>query len=437
MSKKTCAICENNITKINNEIICVYCDYACCKNCVKKFITNNSSNCMKCNKEWNEEYMLDIFPINYIKNNKDYVKKKKNDLFTIQQSMFQETFVHIENDKKRTALYKEIRDCKQKIINLQERIDEIGRVEKNNVIQKTLIIKQCPSEKCNGYLNEKYECPICDIIVCEKCEQQSDEYHICNDDDAKTVEMKKKECKNCPTCGRITFKDGGCYQTWCPPPCNGGKGTAWDYNTGEIDKGTIHAPLYYAYIRENRINNDDDEMICLNDGQLVDIHMISRVLRNKDFRIKEKYLNQIYKIHRVLIHIKRTVMPKYYVVEETFDTNLNIRKNYLKTNISNDDFIIYLWKQYNANRKKRLIYQNLEMIYNVCVDIYLKLYVNICSKQYGYFDFKIYILELNTIREYYNESIIKTKNKLDIKGLDIEFIDEEWDIGRCHVVEVL
>ena len=72
MQKITCSICENNINKKNKEIKCVYCNYECCFNCAKKFISSNSISCMNCKKEWNDDFLFDILPTNFRKNNVDY-----------------------------------------------------------------------------------------------------------------------------------------------------------------------------------------------------------------------------------------------------------------------------------------------------------------------------------------------------------------------------
>lgn len=441
MPKKTCTICENNINTKNKEIKCVYCDYECCLNCAKKFISSNSISCMSCKKEWNDNFLLDILPTNFRKNNVDYRNKIKNELFAFQESMFQTTSVEIENDKAKRELLLRIKRYKDKINNLELQIirigdNQYGEIEKD----KILIIKQCPSDKCNGYLNQKYKCSVCDLIVCVKCELiKNNEEHICNNIDIKTVELKKKECKNCPNCFRQTFKDGGCYQVWCPPPCNEGKGTAWDFNTGKQDKGTIHAPLYYKYMRDNGgINNNDNENLGCG-GRLPDIHDIDNRITRKDISYIGEDFDDIYKIHRILNHIKWSLMIKYEVENETYQTNLDIRKSFLLKKINDDkerlevldEFKTVLWKRDNLTKKKQMIYQTLEMIYNVGVDIYNRIYNSIMiSKNGSYLDLSIYLEELNNIREYYNKSMLIVKKKLDIKGLDIEYIDTKWGIGR-------
>ena len=96
-----------------------------------------------------------------------------------------------------------------------------------------------------------------------------------------------------------------------------------------------------------------------------------------------------------------------------------------------DEFKTVLWKRDNLTKKKQMIYQTLEMIYNVGVDIYNRIYNFILISKNGiYLDLTIYLEELNNIREYYNKSMLIVKKKLDIKGLDIEYIDTKWDIGR-------
>ena len=251
--KETCPILECSINASNNFIECPFCKFKACLKCYKYFISNsNNVECMNCKKVWNDDFIDMSFPKSFIK--KELKARKEDIMFQRQEAMFSETIEHI-NRKKR------ILKVQSKINKLQQRIDEYQTelyflrnpdVNEEEVKKpKIVIIKKCPKTKCQGYLDADYKCSTCETIVCSKCEIIKKDNHKCKKDDIKSVKLKMKTSKPCPCCSKLTFKDSGCNQVWCPPPCNEGRGTAWNYNTGEIEKGAVHSPDYYDYMRKN------------------------------------------------------------------------------------------------------------------------------------------------------------------------------------------
>ena len=68
--------------------------------------------------------------------------------------------------------------------------------------------------------------------------------HTCDEEKVKSAELIRKQCKNCPKCGALTYKISGCPQMWCTS-CH----TAWNWNTGRIETKIIHNPHYFEYLK--------------------------------------------------------------------------------------------------------------------------------------------------------------------------------------------
>ena len=330
-----------------------------------------------------------------------------------------ETMIYLNRLKDADKIRQKIFMLKQQIAKFEQELYSLNSYKNDVKKEKIKIIKQCPNKKCNGYLNNDYICTICDTKLCIKCEKIKTNNHICDDVDIDTVLLKKKECNNCPRCAIETFKDGGCSQVWCPPPCNEGKGTAWNFNTGEIETGPTHAPLYYEYMRKQNLNNNiPQNNICINRNYLPNIFHIDTNIW---------YMKGILKIHRKVNEMKGIYMKKYKPVEirDQFKINLDLRLKYLQGEIDEKNFKKNLLMRQNKEKKNRKVYENLEMLYNVCYDIFEKLSM-IPKKNIQKQNTKEVIQELETIREYYNLNIPKTKKIVGCKSLNVTFLNDKW-----------
>lgn len=110
---------------------------------------------------------------------------------------------------------------------------------------------KCPGAECRGFLSTAYKCGICERSTCAHCliqypiDDPNGEAHTCSEDDKKTVELIKKSCRNCPSCGMSIFRIEGCNQMFCTA-CN----TAFDWATGQqLNTRQIHNPHYTDYLR--------------------------------------------------------------------------------------------------------------------------------------------------------------------------------------------
>ena len=425
---KTCPILECKINSINKMVKCQYCEFFSCISCFETFLKQKDiPQCMSCKKVWTEEYIDDVFNKSFKKKLKE---KQKLIIFDREKAMIPETMIELEKIKKKEIINNKIYLLRNQISVLEKEIRDINiyyeHKDKDETIKKIKIIKQCPNKKCNGYLNNKYKCIICETKLCLDCEKIKNDNHICEKEDIDTVLLKKKECKYCPTCSFETFKDGGCYMVWCPPPCNEGKGTAWNFNTGEIEKGPIHTPLYYEYMRKNGNNNINNPINCQNRNYLPDIWRIYNNNNNNDHPYNIAEVN-LFEIHRKVSEIKSVYIRKYKINDEIpFNINLDLRLKFLNNEIDEKNFKKNLLIRHNKDKKIRKIYENLEMLYNVCYDIFDKL-VNFSGRYNFLENIDIALIELESVREYYNNSIKKTKEIIGCKSLNISNLNKSWN----------
>ena len=434
MSKKeTCPIQECNITVVNKFIECPFCKFKGCLNCYKYFILNSpNAECMNCKKVWNDDFVDTILPKSFRKS--ELKMHKENIMFESQEAMFIQTIDIISRKRKTEKIQEKINKLKSKIDNYNLQIREINNPQINNQQikdinkdDKILIIRQCPKNNCQGYLDRDFTCGICDTVLCEDCEIiKEDDDHECNKDDIESVKIKNKTSKPCPTCSKLTFKISGCSQVWCPPPCNGGKGTPWNFNTGKIDNGMVHSPDYYDYMRKN--NNGivpPQENVCLERNTIPTIWDLQTKMDSNAF-------NELTEIHRFFVDLKGNVMYEFLENnQDNFTRNLDLRMKYLENEIDKEQFKKILFARNKRNNKKRAIYQNLDMLYNVGVAIYNQLKYNYkIDPKNNLIDTEEIFTQLKNIKNYYNDIITKTKERYDCKSLSVSVITRSWKFSH-------
>jgi len=155
--------------------------------------------------------------------------------------------------------------------------------EKDEKGEKVIYQKACPQTDCNGFLSNKGVCGICKIRVCSKCNvvkgttKGEIAAHECKEEDIESVKAILKETKPCPRCGTRIHKIDGCDQMWCIY-CQDkyGKGTAFSWQTGKIERGRIHNPHYIEHMQKRGGNlREVGDVYC---GGLPDIWRFDRKL---------------------------------------------------------------------------------------------------------------------------------------------------------------
>lgn len=313
MSTKTCNICIEDFNE--NEIkSCPYCEYEACINCIKKYsiesIKHTDKKCMNCKKKFTRHTLVNFFGKTYVNGlYKDHIKDL---LFKEEKTLIPRSLPIVERNKKIRLQKKEIEYLKitlnnnvdNKTIkrNSQEHFIELAKI--NGLInyhlyinnndnfekkKKEITIKYkypCANNNCNGFVNDKWYCELCDLYTCKECLVLVNENHICNNDDLNTAKLIKSQSKPCPKCNISIAKTSGCDQMWCVS-CH----TTFDWKTLEIkNSGVLHNPEYFRYMRENglTIARNPNDIPC-NNEYLEAFHKLSRL--NQEYKNDLDYIN--------------------------------------------------------------------------------------------------------------------------------------------------
>ncbi len=281
---------------------CPFCEYKACNNCTKISILYQTSDpsCPSCNHSWNMEFCHENFGKSWMI--KDYRNHKKQLLFDIEKSKIPNTMPTVERIIKTEKCKIELDDKKKKMKEIEQlwRIarDDLSQSErkyedlKNNVVSKSVkdtYDYKCPKENCQGFLSNKFICPMCDSHVCKKCfeikkkvtvsgESKSNKEftyeHKCDKNNIETFNLIKKDTKPCPNCSTRISKISGCDQMWCTQ-CH----VTFSWTTGLKVNGNIHNPHYYEWKRNNAETTDlrnVGEVLC---GGIPDVGVLSSLER--------------------------------------------------------------------------------------------------------------------------------------------------------------
>jgi hypothetical protein len=115
---------------------------------------------------------------------------------------------------------------------------------------KRVLVKACPKDGCNAFLNEDFNCGLCASSVCKKCHEilqpVENGEHMCNEDTVASIKAVQAEARPCPSCATLISKIDGCDQMWCTQ-CK----TSFSWRTGLVETGVTHNPHYYEWMRRN------------------------------------------------------------------------------------------------------------------------------------------------------------------------------------------
>ena len=142
--------------------------------------------------------------------------------------------------------------------------------------------------------------------------------------------------------------------------------------------------------------------------------------------------NELTEIHRFFVDLKGNVMYEFLENnQDNFTRNLDLRMKYLENEIDKEQFKKILFARNKRNNKKRAIYQNLDMLYNVGVAIYNQLKYNYkIDPKNNLIDTEEIFTQLKNIKNYYNDIITKTKERYDCKSLSVSVITRSWKFSH-------
>ena len=353
---------------------------------------NDIQKNIQINQRMLEEKELEYYSyINDKKTTKIYEKKKSrlwNDITKI-KGIINDQKLSLEKEYICKEEYSMIRDrCKKEL-------EELGYNTSTNIIKEVKKItyhRPCPGVDCKGFLNNHWNCGICNIKVCKDCHEiitenqylllkqkekeeksnsvtKDDEIHVCNPDTVETVKLLKKDTKNCPGCKALIYKIDGCDQMFCVE-CK----TSFSWKTGEIEKGRLHNPHYYEWLRKtskdgqirreegdtrtnNRILNPTE--FCGGENPLLEC----RAFNDNSFT---KYITELHRLFviydidvckwynhiSVLNHLREVIRPRYNRINRNVidDKFMALRIRYVHNTIDEKNWQMFLLKIEKRNR---------------------------------------------------------------------------------------
>ncbi len=447
--EQCCICCETYNKKKQKKITCPFCEFESCFTCCKRYLleTITEPTCMSCKKGFTRNMMMDMFPKSFVNN--DYKKHRENLLFERETTLLPLTQIEVERDLKLEPIIKDIKECKSKrimteneyykkkyttgtnqfgrviikivpdneeLVQLRRQITEyrkrisslnteiyrIKNIENNkNETEKRVFIRRCAAPDCRGFLSSQWKCGLCHINVCKECHEiKVSDTHECLKENIESAKMMMKETKPCPACGIRIFKISGCSQMWCTQ-CH----VAFNWNTLKIEKGLVHNPHFYEWQRQQNggtaPRNPGDVLHCGGIADLLDcMHIWREAITDSD-----PLMTSLTSFHRLCVHIQNIVLP-YLPHEFNNNDNRDVRKAYLKKEITEERFKWFLQKREKHLNKSREIRQVVEMLTTCGQDILYRSLILPNSERYQKKKhLQVCQDEIDSLIKYYNDSL--------------------------------
>lgn len=351
VTNNICYICDKSYlvsTACNN------CNITICKYCLPIYSICNNKKCCNCSTELDLNLFLNLPTTFYNK----FIKQKKRKLPIEEQEIRENTFPKI------LTLIKQKLSLNNTLIELAVDILKIsGEINTNKQIKdRAVFVKKCPSDDCRGFLSSSWKCGLCEKFFCKDCHKEKNEDHVCDESEKLTISMLKKDTKPCPQCGMPIDRYTGCSQVWTPC-CK----IAFDWNTGKIDKGRIHSPEYYDFLRRTQgfVPREREDNIC---GGDVDMYALHRSIRNKN----QTRIDICMQHHRQFMHVVHYIIPMLPTSPDSFEKN-DLGIKYLLKEIDENKWQFELKKRIKKTEKNNHILNILSMYRNVMNDLFKNL----------------------------------------------------------------
>lgn len=457
---KDCLVCCLPFTSVKRiRVTCAYCQYEACQDCYRTYVTTNmqDAHCMSCRQTWSRDVLTSTFPPSWV--NGAYKKHRETILVEREKQLLPESQELVANYRQAKhyrasaqAKTDEMQVLKRKYNQLNREIwndrHRAERYEYNGYRgvanagadvatkkAKVDFICPCPVEECRGFMNAQMECGVCGNTACTECgvllPRAVDEAgtskaaadhvpHVCDKNVAANFKEIKKHTKPCPKCAVPTYKVSGCSQMWCTE-CQ----TTWDWNSGDIVKGVIHNPHYFAYMRERSKNGEiprqpgDGPQEC-DRQRFPSAWDVSRMTRsslqkafgkanpeNPDYVKMEEKTNNMMSFQRKMIHINEVELPTLRHRYRNTD-NADLRLKYLINDISEDEFKVQLQRREKKREKDVAIRDIYQMACDTCRDVLWEFVT-------GTRPIESTMEELEEIRKYANQHLYTVSNQYKMK----------------------
>jgi hypothetical protein len=352
---------------------------------------------MSCRKEWNKEFLDKHLTAKFL--NGDLKKRREDVLLEREKSMLPATQPFVEDQLRKVRIGKQVEELNQKIHELIAQKNALFREQYNtnsisNDIGRRDFIRACPVNGCKGYLSSQWKCGLCETWTCSDCHEtkgkNKDTPHTCKPENVETAKLLSKDSKPCPKCGAMCTKVDGCNQVFAM--CCG---TTFDWTTGRVETGTIHAPDYFRWLQRNgrAIPRNPIDVPC---GGLPNFVNVRVVCQRYHPEAAKDYENK----YRLITHIDRVELPIYNVGEQGEGVNRDLRIKYMMNEVNEEAFKRLIQQREKARLKKREVYNVLSTVNLAGIDIFHR--INQCLDKPSLEKIQ---QEFNELHEYCNASM--------------------------------
>jgi hypothetical protein len=284
--------------------------------------------------------------------------------------------------------------------------------------EKRQFTRKCPADGCTGFLSAQWKCGMCDKYSCHQCfefigEHKAKETHTCKPELLESAKLIAKETRPCPSCSALIYKISGCDQMYCTQ-CN----TPFSWKTGQVEKGVIHNPHYFEYMRRTRgeVPRQPGD-IAGGCEQHVDWYRLYHRMTQHMVSQRDKFELVQNTFHR-LPHIRQVDLPKY--VRDPVEINRKIRIKYLLKEHDEKEFKRQLQIKEKKLDKFREIHAIIEMACQTLNDIGLRFMANPSNTQYDSMT-----LEIINLRVYCNDQFQRISDLYKSVSM---FFDATWHL---------
>lgn len=350
-----CAICVIKYDKSNN-FHCFGCKFDCCITCMKTYIVSQSTEpcCMNCRVVVPYDQFINSFDKNWRLNT--FKKYRETVLLEKEQSLMQVSLQKIVKKRELNELKIKYQELSKQMTEINDQMYNIKNFISNNKFKELKTNFQythkCIDKTCNGYLNSKFQCDLCDINVCNKCFIEKKEDHECDPELVETCKLIKSEAKPCPSCSEYISKINGCDQMFCTL-C----GTAFSWTTGTIEKGTIHNPHAHAFFQKNPdalnnyVNNNNNNQ-CRRE-----IPEYSEFNRHRKKILDQSILKNVDDLYRYTGEFRQYWRNTYIdYINNINDENEDLRLKFLEKEIDESKFKSTLFARNKKRNFKKTVY---------------------------------------------------------------------------------
>lgn len=425
MEKFECQVCVGDLKTV---IECPSCEYKACAPCVKRYMMGShyDAHCMNCRNIWGRKFLTFHFSKSFLTG--EFKNHRANVLFEREKSLFLETMDAIQEDERREVLRAQILQLERAKRDLERQIQEARNqlfarpLSGASVRERSHYVRPCAHPECKGFIDEGSGlCGLCHLYTCCKCNAglktppTDTPTHTCTEEDLANWQEIRTHSRPCPSCHARIHRSSGCNQMWCPL-CH----TAFNYSTGEIEKGVVHNPHYVDFVRnhgfasllrQERPDHANCDLDRFHRRRLPYVYVLSGVLSKKD---RDSSYNTWLQFHRFLAHVRAVELPKYQTTttQDFHRLTLDLRKDFMRNKISEEKYKKRIQEREKKLLKEREYYSLFQTFYTIGAELIFSIIQHRVAIDQA-------ATQRDTLRQFFNEGMRDVSTQFQSKPIEI------------------